>query len=176
MQLGRTRNLVWTASSGLALRVVDANLDARVVGLVSTREANCAASPGTRARDVDLSASLVRVSVIVALDVFIVTYNVKLSTANRPSTVQGNQLGSQQVLAWGDASRQGEVCPSTVGNHAVNAPSTGAVKAVLKDLEPLQARGRGASCVGDLGHVEKGGTLVGLGNGVVWIVGVSLEG
>jgi hypothetical protein len=97
---------------------------------------------------------------------------VELGAHERLGRVQGQDLHPQQVVAGGDAGRQGEVDPTVLGDHVVDAPGLGAgVEGVLPDLEPLLPRLVGRRGVSHLGQPRRHGALVRLGDGVVGVVG-----
>src|SRR3569833_1072006 len=140
----------------VALRAVDVDVDAGVLGQVGAGEADGGAGrEGAGARDLDLGARLV-----------------ELGGARGLGRVQGEDLDAQQVLAGGDALGEVEVGPAVVGHHAVDAPLLVArVEAVLGDLEPLQAVERGGGGVVDLGQVGHDGPHVRVGDWVVLVAG-----
>src|SRR5690606_31891229 len=79
----------------------------RVVGLVSTREADSVGRASVRSgsSDVDLG-----------------TFHVELGSVWRVCAVKGNQLDSHEIIPGGNASWHGEIVPSSLSNHVVNCP------------------------------------------------------
>jgi len=54
--------------------------------------------------------------------------------------MQGNQLRAEEVLTRCDAARNVEGDLTLVGNELVHCPFAARIKAVMVNLEPLQAR------------------------------------
>lgn len=152
----RARDAVRLAAVvGLAGETVDAGEDTGVVGLVGTGERDgLRRSEGARARNVDLSARLV-----------------ELSLALLVGRVESQKLNAQEVLARRDALRDVEIRPALVLNDSVDTPLPAAlIKAFVPDLEPLLAVGAGSSSIVDLGKVSLDGTLVRGSDGMVSVV------
>lgn len=94
--------------------------------------------------------------------------------------MQGEGLSADEVVAGGDVLGDGERLLAAVGVEDLSAPGgSGALVAVLSDLE--EGAAGGGLRVGDLGHVDEDGTVVGAANGRVGAgavagLGVHLDG
>lgn len=63
---------------------------------------------------------------------------VELSARIRCCRVESNDLGTKEVIARSNASRNFEVDEAFVGNQCINRPSPIRVKTVFIDLEPIE--------------------------------------
>ena len=87
-----------------------------------------------------------------------------------------NDLGSQEVVSWGDAGWEVEVPPSSVGDEVVDGPSAGLeVEAIRGDLGPLLGSTVGGGSVVDLCEVGLEWSLVGSSDRVISVVGSVLS-
>lgn len=75
--------------------------------------------------------------------------HVELSTRVRTSSVESDELDTEEVLARGNATGDGEGDLALVGDQLVNGPGA-TVKTVMVDLEPLEASDSGLSSIGNL--------------------------
>ena len=61
--------------------------------------------------------------------------------------MQCDDLGAQEIVTSSNASREREVDPAVVVDHAVYAPLTRAIEPVFSDFEPFEAVRGGRSCI-----------------------------
>ena len=77
--------------------------------------------------------------------------SIKYNFQTRIGHILTNHFVPEQILACGNARRDGEGDFSFVCNHSVHAPRlVGRVQTIFPDLEPFQARHVGLSSIGNL--------------------------
>lgn len=93
-------------------------------------------------------------------------------SSDRKKLKHTNDLGSQEVVSWGDASWKVEVPPSSVGDQVIDSPSAGlGVEAVRSDLGPLGGSPIGRRSVVDLCDVGLQWSFVRRSDWIVSVVG-----
>jgi len=88
----------------------------------------------------------------------------------RVGIVEGNNLNTHEIVAWGNARRHCEVVPAAVCDQGVDGPLV-AVQAILGHLEPLEAARAGRRGIADLGEVDNDRTWRWAGAGQLLSVG-----
>ena len=74
--------------------------------------------------------------------------------------MQGKSLSTDEVVTRSDALGDGERALPAVGVEDLGSPGSGGARvAILSNLE--ERTGGGGLCVGDLGHVDEDGAVVG---------------